>query len=55
MSLRDLLVRLGQRLPPWLRWKVAASPLSIVIRRALNLLSREDLVHRSFGGSFARA
>jgi len=50
MSLRDLLVRLGQRLPPWLRWKVAASPLSIVIRRALNLLSREDLVIVPLGG-----
>jgi len=50
MRLRDAVIKLGQRLPLWVRQKIAASPFSLVIRRTLDLLLRDKIVLVSLSG-----
>jgi FkbM family methyltransferase len=50
MRLRDAVIKLGQRLPLWVRQKIAASPFSFVIRRTLNQLFRDEIVLVSLSG-----
>jgi FkbM family methyltransferase len=44
MRLRDAVIKLGAKLPLWVRWKVASSPLYPIFRQLLNWLVREELV-----------
>ena len=44
MRLRDAVIKLGAKLPLWVRWKIASSPLYPIFRQLLNWLVQEELV-----------